>query len=500
MFCNKLTYSSISSRVATKYFSFLKQSNMELETLLDISNRATTTPFGATITFWDELPPEEDAMVQSLNSRSAGGLKKNLGIIFDEGGAEAFMEKFYSGYEHKSIADCGSVSGAIDCISMLAAKELQNWWAYNGQETSTRFIDVTGLGHFDPLGTALSDDIMKEWFSFYVSALPALIEHLIRVRPRITEGDRTEKESAYRSMIEKRAYDILGAFLPAGTKTNASCHMELRQWDDKLSYMVYHPLPEIAALGTEMLEALQKRYPATFIKKKQRPKSEQYRKDCIQRFCALPGTDLPRRTLQAVQEYGYSIHTRFQDNRLIKGIYRPLLEERPEKVDPYKLLNEAGSYRIAFLLDYRSHRDIQRQRSALQRVPILTTELGFEPWYLEQLPASLRDTAELLLQRQKERIALLPCDELTRQYYVAMGYKVLDIFTIPLADLLYIIELRTGTTVHPTVRTAVLKWYYELRVLLPEWVRIYANESADDFDIKRSQQDLFVDGKRVSEM
>lgn len=123
------------------------------------------TSFGAKITFWDELEPEESAMVQSLNSRSAGGFWKNLWTVAKEG-YEKFMSKFYSNYGHKSIADCGSTTGAFDDISMLAAKEIQNWWAYNGQETSTRYIDVTGLGYVDPVGTVESKAIMERYFVF----------------------------------------------------------------------------------------------------------------------------------------------------------------------------------------------------------------------------------------------------------------------------------------------------------------------------------------------
>ena len=470
---------------------------MNLKKLSKLFTKGKTS-FGANLTFWDELEPEQSAMVQSLNSRSAGGFWKNFLIVMKEG-FEKFMAKFYSNYGHKSIADCGSTTGAADNISMLAAKELQNWWAYNGQETSTRYVDVTGLGYLDPVGSEVSKQIMERWFDFYKKALQPTIDHLKTIRPRKTEGEKPEDEEKYNVMIEKRAYDVLGSFLPAGTKTNASCHMELRQWDDKLAYMIHHPLPEIAELAKEMLSILTERYPSTFDKKKVYEDSENYRKEYEKEFAYV----ISKITMEEgyeVKTKGFLLRKNFQDDTLIQEEYRKLLETRPPKTDPPKILNEAGSYQLQFLIDFRSHRDWQRQRSALQRVPLLTTKNGFETWYLQQLPETVRIEAERLLIEQSVAVDTLPCDTITKQYYIAMGYTVFNVFTVSLADLIYIIELRTPTTVHPTARRVALQAYEALKQVLPDYVKIYAETNADDFNIKRAEQDLFLDGKRISKM
>ena len=83
---------------------------------------------------------EAEAMLQALHSRSIGGLESHLKIL-SEKGAENFMKNFYVGYGHKSIGDCGSTSIFIEGISMLAAKAIQDWPLYSGQESSTRYID-----------------------------------------------------------------------------------------------------------------------------------------------------------------------------------------------------------------------------------------------------------------------------------------------------------------------------------------------------------------------
>ena len=80
-----------------------------------------------------------------------------------------------------------------------------------------------------------------------------------------------------------------------------------------------------------------------------------------------------------------------------------------------------------------------------------------------------------------------------------MGYKVFNRFTLGLADLVYIIELRTPTTVHPTARIIAIKAYERLLSFLPESFVIYAETKPDELDIKRADHDLFLNGKRVSE-
>lgn len=466
---------------------------MNLKKLAKLFTRKQTG-FSGQVTVWDELNPEESAMVQSLNSRSAGGFWNNF-LKVEKDGADNFMSLFYSGYGHKSIADCGSTSAAFDNISMLAAKEIQNWWAYNGQETSTRYIDVTGLGFINPLKNETGERIMRQWFAFYEKALPRLIPYLKTVL-RKKDG---ENEKKYNTAIEKRAYDILGAFLPAGTRTNASCHMELRQWDDKYALMLHHPLPEISEIAHVTLAALKERYPSTFVKEKTYEESEKYRSLYQQKFSYVT-KPADSSEVQAAKQYGLLFQANFHDYSLIENEYRSLLEQRPTKTDPPKILNEAGNYRLSFLIDFRSHRDLQRQRSALQRVPLLSCDFGFEEWYLDQLPDDLKSEAVELLRNQETLIASLSCEPATRQYYIAMGYKVFDVFTVGLSDLIYIIELRTPTSVHPTARKIAQKAYRALATQLPPWAKLYGNEETDDFDIKRADHDLFLGNKRLSEM
>ena len=105
------------------------------------------------------ISQEAEAMLQALHSRSIGGIKAHLEILRKKG-ADKFMETFYVGYGHKSIGDCGTCTIFIEGVSMLAAKAIQDWSLYSGQEASTRYIDFAKQPFVDPTGSKESNDIL----------------------------------------------------------------------------------------------------------------------------------------------------------------------------------------------------------------------------------------------------------------------------------------------------------------------------------------------------
>ncbi|MCA9353738.1 FAD-dependent thymidylate synthase [Candidatus Nomurabacteria bacterium] len=433
------------------------------------------------VTIYDHLAPEDDAMLQSLNSRQAGGLWVNLKKVLSEGSSKKFMSMFYIGYGHRSIGDCGTTTVSLDGISMLSAKAVQDWPLYSGQETSTRYIDVEGLGVYDPMKTENSSAIMKKWFDFYRDARPRLIEHLLEKFP-IEKG---QKESVYKKAIEARAFDILRSFLPAGAKTNASIHMNLRQFGDKLLWMRHHPAKETSSLALQMEEMLIKRYPSSFSEKRY-PESEEFRKDFMQNHYLWTGG--------IQKKMGSFIHgiKNISEMEFMRS-FGDLQKKRPPKTDPPKVWNEYGTFQFDFMIDFGSYRDLQRQRSAEQRMPLLTTELGFEKWYLEELPEDLQKEAEILIKDQTSDIESLACSDVERQYYIAMGFRVPCRFTIKLADLIYIVELRSQKTVHPTARMVAQKMGGVLKDAFPDLV-LYLDEEPANFDVKRGTQDIVKKG------
>jgi hypothetical protein len=142
------------------------------------------------------LNAEALAMIQALHSRSIGGFDHHMESLAQKG-PEKFMETHYSGYGHKSIGDCGTATVFIEGVSMFVPKAVQDWQLYNGQESSTRFMDFSKQPFMNPLGTAEGQMIQESWRTAYLYGLEVLKVSL-KSRFPINEG---EDERVYEKAI-----------------------------------------------------------------------------------------------------------------------------------------------------------------------------------------------------------------------------------------------------------------------------------------------------------
>lgn len=437
------------------------------------------------------VTPEAEAMLQALHSRSIGGIRAHLKKLAKKGAAE-FMESYYVGYGHKSIGDCGTVTLFIEGVSMLVAKAIQDWLLYSGQEASTRYIDFATQRFVDPVASIGSHDLLERWREFYLDAQEPLRAYLRESFPMTEEDQKDEKaKGIYDKAINARSFDILRGFLPAGASTNLAWHTNLRQAADHIALLRHHPLEEVRRVAEAMEDGLRQAYPSSFNSKR-REESETY-----YRFWMLlgyhfrgPSGRLSRHPTIAT-ERTVTITRDGVDREALEKEYRHYLKNRPGRTELPKQIAECGTMQFEFLLDFGSFRDIQRHRSVIQRMPLLTTHFGFHPWYLESLPATLRDGAEALLRVQFGALEALPSDEFSRQYYLPMGLCVPCRLTGDLAALTYVVERRAQTDVHPTLHEVALAMGRELGERFGKYgLQLAMDEREGRFDTKRGKQDI----------
>lgn len=419
----------------------------------------------------DDVAPEANAMLQALYSRSPKSVTEHLEQV-RKNGAEKFMASYYVGYGHKSIGDCGTTSIFVENVSMLVAKAVQDWALYNGQEASTRYIDMSKQEILNPLGSKEGKAIQDEWMRFYMHVLEALIPTL-KERFPIKEGD---KEVVYEKAIRARAFDIARGFLPAGATTYASWHTNLRQAHDHLKEMRNHPLEEVRTTALEILKSLQSKYSSSFLHKEY-PLEEEYIKKSIGEFAYYDE--------KSIKKFSYKVRL---DLKGLK-VHQKLLKERPAKAELHQRFRQYGDMVFSFPLDFGSYRDLQRQRSAVQEMPLLSTKHGFYPWYLEQLPKDLRKEAEKVLKDQEKRIAKLKTTPEVKQYYTAMGYTVAVKMSCHLPSAVYIAELRSSDTVHPTLRVQAQRMGDAIKASVPG-IAMHHDTSPGTWNIKRGNQDI----------
>jgi thymidylate synthase ThyX len=421
-----------------------------------------------------QIDGQAEAMLQALHSRSTGGIKHHLKML-KEKGAENFMEQFYVGYGHKSIGDCGSVTVFVEGISMLAAKAIQDWRLYSGQEASTRYVDFSEQKFLDPTESEKGKEILEGWRDFYLKAQEPVREHL---KKQFSKKGK-ENEVFYEKAINARAFDITRAFLPAGATTNVAWRMNFRQFADELMLLRHHPLKEIKEIAEKTEKALRKMYPSSFGHERF-PKTEEYNKKWMQRGYYYENN----------KAEDFKLIYDKVDRSLLKD-YKEILSSRPMKTELPMAIAECGVVAYEFLLDFGSFRDLQRHRAIVQRMPLLVEEHGFNNWYLNSLPSDLRKKAKEFIKKQENRIEDLNINKEDKQYFIAMGYQVPCRFSGDLKALVYLAELRSTRFVHPTLVKQVLKMIDSLKNLFEkDGLTFHLDDQPNRFDIKRGEQDI----------
>ncbi len=435
------------------------------------------------------ITAEDTAMLQALYSRDPKGIKSHLEKLAKTGSGN-LMASFYVGYGHQSIGDCGFTTIFFQNISMLAAKAIQDSQLYNGQECSTRYIDLSTQPFFDPVNQSTNkSDITEKLRNFYVTNFPKLIEHLKIQNPK----SETEEEKVYDKAIKARAFDILRGFLPAGATTGVAWTGTLRNIADRLKILRHHPLQEVREITDKTLEALKVAHPNSFGHKLY---------ESTEKF----NSEFMAKNYFANEKHGAVSFKKVEDkvkllqnnvNRKILKDFLKILNKRPAKTDIPKQIGIAGNATFSFLLDFGSFRDFQRHRAILQLMPELTIKYGFENWYLEQMPKEMKAGGEKLLKEIEKDIKKLEKENKKNknfsnnslQYFIPMGYKVPIVFSGDLPSLVYLAEIRSSSTVHPTLQKKAI----QLAEILQNTFKIKVHFDKKDvgrFDSKRGKHDI----------
>ncbi|MAF59568.1 MAG: FAD-dependent thymidylate synthase [Candidatus Pacebacteria bacterium] len=422
------------------------------------------------------IPPEAQAMLQALHSRSVGGIFEHLKALAERG-AKGFMSTYYVGYNHKSIGDCGTIIIFIEGVSMLAAKAVQDWPLYSGQESSTRYINFSKQVFRSPIKHRSASEVLEALRALYLEVLEVLVPELARKHPR----DESEKEAVYEKAIKARAFDIARSLLPSGANTNLAWISNLRQVADKLMLLRHHPLAEVRDIAKAIEEAASVACPNSFGHKRY-DATEGYNAWWMRDGYLLSSllADLPP----------LSVNSDGVDRGLLWE-YRSFLPARPQMTELPRQIGECGLVRCEFPLDFGSFRDVQRHRAVLQRMPLVTDTHGFEPWYLNQMPESLRDKVQEFLRKYARTTSSFDVSSEEKQYFVPMGYRLPNRLVGGLHALVYLVELRASSRVHPTLQIVAHGIAEELRQQFSDFnLVVHTDDEPGRFDVRRGNDDI----------
>jgi len=452
----------------------------------------------------DDQHPEDLAMLQALYSRSPMSVVKHLDKLKSTGSGK-FMDQFYVGYDHASIGDCGATTVFIEQVSMLVAKAVQDNPLYNGQEASTRYLDFSKQSVVDPYDAEASRNIQSRWMKIYNRVLPLLTEGLKKRYPFNAAEYKNEKTWA--ATLAARAFDIGRSLLPIGTTTLLSWTTSLRAARDHLRRLKVHPLPEVREAAQKVFAELHAKYPHSFnagdMAVGETP-PDIYMNALAERNAFVGADDITRQFAPTSDEIKEIMSGEIVARRtaidlvaLRKNEGKTLSMRPPVTPLPWRL-EAYGRYNFLFLLDFGSFRDLARHRNGVCQIPLIDGRFGMNPWYIEQFCEHLSPADATQLEHdiaaQFAAIAELPksgipVTSLLNQYLFPMGTQALVHAAYSVPEAVYIGELRSGKTVHPSLRPVAQHMLDILKKDIPS-VALYGDMEENSWNAKRGEQTI----------
>ncbi len=452
--------------------------------------------------------------------------------------AQQFYDRILDGYGDDSIGELGGAHLALENVSMIATKALQDPRIGGSPlEKSTRYVSFAEKRNGDYLfykePTLMASPHREAYlannralFDTYCDLLEPLNAHLARVAPP-PEG---VSAAAHRRSVRARAFDSLRGLLPAATLTNMGIFGNGRFFETLLLRLQMEGLDELRGLAGEMARELGKVIPS-FIRRAQpdHPHSEathdfhaaqrallgglatpapaelepappapgtpepggqppgpggvrlvDYDPDAEAKV--LAGLAFPETALPLPQLRRWAAGLSPAETARIWQRLGDLRRNRRHK--PPRALEMAG-YTFDLCGDFGMYRDLHRHRMLTQTRQLLTTTLGYE-MPEEVADAGLERRFQQMMARAAETWqAINPEFPAQAQYVVPMAYRIRWSVTINLRALMWLVELRSTPQGHPAYRRMAQQMFRAVKAVQPNLAGLMRFVDLEDYPLGR---------------
>lgn len=442
--------------------------------------------------------------------------------------AQAFYDRILDGYGDDSIGELGGAHLALENVSMLAAKALEDCrMGGSPLEKSTRYIyfdqKIKGkyLFYREPvLMTSAYRDIyvdtcnmLFDTYSSLVHPLTAMIEEKMQRDPNISNA-------AYTAALRAKVLDCLRGLLPAGTLTNMGIYGNGRFFDQLIHKLHCNNLVELQEIGKKSHEELSKVLPSFIRRSELTHRTHQHYAEFFEAMQTevkavvsenidnIPqsveaGVRLIAYDLDAVPKvaasmlFGYSNRSladlQYYCRRLPEESLNRILDaggnarENRRQKSPRAL--EHANMTFEIVADFGVYRDLHRHRVLTQERQLLTCDYGF---YTPQeiIGTPLEEKYVSAMTRAKEvfdTIAEALPEE--AQYVVPMAYNVRWYFHVNLRALQWMCELRSAPAGHPTYRRVAQEMALQACKTYPAFERFFKFVDYEGYDLGRLGQE-----------
>ncbi len=489
-------FSDDEAAVLGRYFTNLERPVFALRNLPEVVKGALFSRYSRTEKSLRRVLLEEFIQAPESGFNAIAGSGSDGDDVVAVRRAEEFYERVLVGYGDDSVAELAGAHVAVERVSTLAAKAIQDSRiGLSPLEKSTRYVrfdrrgrDGRWLYHRGrELTHPLYEPAMDALFATYSSLIDPLTA-AVRERYPIEPG---ETERAWKSATRAKALDLLRGLLPAATLTNLGVYGNGRAFEYLLTKLAAHELPECRRLASSMHDELSMVIPS-FVRRALderygRPAAERMYRTRMATAELAPGGSSSAPTTPAVRlvEWDPEAERKVVAAALFPHSNLPLAELDDRAVDVDAVLDaltgrrsnrrqkvaralEHATYTFEVVANFAAYRDLQRHRMLTQDRQLLGTALGAD------VPAELdaygmKTAFEDALERAQAAHRLLEraTGPVIAQYAVPLAFRLRWYMRTSLREMVHLCELRTTPQGHPDYRWVAQELYKRVAAVQP---------------------------------
>lgn len=468
----------------------------------------------------------EETAFASISGMVAEGDSEDQSIAIKK--AQNFYDRILDGYGDDSIGELGGAHLAIENVSMIAAKVIEDCRIGGSPlEKSTRYIyfdqkyEGEYLFHREPiLMTSAYRDIYVETcnhlFEVYGKLIPPLTEQMEKSFPK----EHDISNVAYTAALRAKVLDCLRGLLPASALTNMGLYGNGRFFETMIQKLNCQNLSELQEIARSANQELSKVIPS-FIRrsevnhKHQKAFAEFYEKTDEELHLLTDqytsgiepldhatvrlidyDNDAPIKVGAALL-FGRSQAGLLELQEMCRNLPKEDLSRLFEACTAFRQNRrhkspralEHAEFTFEIVADFGIYRDLHRHRTLTQERQLLTCNNGY------YIPPELLDTEMEKEYREAMDRARNVYDEIAKelpeeaQYVVPMAYNIHWYFHINLRSLQWLCELRSSPAGHPSYRYVAQEMAKQVSHVFPEFERFFKFVDYEGYELGRLGQE-----------
>lgn len=410
--------------------------------------------------------------------------------------AEEFYERVLVGYGDDSVAELAGAHVAVERVSTLAAKALEDSRiGISPLEKSTRYVRFDRPG---PDGRYLyhrGEELASPAYQAAADALFGVYSRLVEpltaaIRERFPQ-EPEETDRAWKAATRAKALDMLRGLLPAGTLTNLGLYGNGRAFEYLITKMSAHELPECRAIAHALHGELSAVIPS-FVR---RALDERYGRPAAERIERVRRRTRDLASRRPSSPAGPSVslleYDRDAERKVVAAALYPesnlrfdvqaadldavldaTLGDRANRRQRAPRALEHASYTFEIVANFAAYRDLHRHRMLTQDRQLLGCELGYDT------PPGLADFGMEDAFRGAVESAASACRRLEgelgpalAQYLVPIAFRVRWYMRLSLREVYHLCELRTTPQGHPDYRWVAQEMFKRVAEVHPRLAR-----------------------------